>query len=114
MRERQAVDDGLVTRAHGDRYAGEWPREQFRKHGINYVPSEHSKSELYLNLLPLVNSRAVDLLDDDRMVRQLVGLERRTSRGGSDRIDHTPGAHDDFANAAAGAIVLASTLSGTR
>jgi hypothetical protein len=38
---------------------------------------------------------------------QLVGLERRTARGGKDSIDHCPGAHDDVANAAAGAIVTA-------
>jgi len=29
------------------RYAGESPREQFRKHGIDYLPSDKSKSELY-------------------------------------------------------------------
>jgi hypothetical protein len=34
-------------------------------------------------------------------------LERRTSRGGKDSIDHPPGAHDDVANAMAGAMVIA-------
>ena len=33
------------------------PREQFRKHGVNYEPSEKPKSELYRDLLPLINSR---------------------------------------------------------
>ena len=34
------------------------------------------------------------------------GLERRTGRGtGRDIIDHAPGAHDDVANAAAGAFI---------
>ena len=48
------------------------------------------------------------LVDDDRLVRQLIGLERRTGRGtGRDIIDHPPGAHDDLANAAAGALVMA-------
>jgi len=28
-----------ITMIRGDRYAGEFPREQFRKHGINYEPS---------------------------------------------------------------------------
>jgi hypothetical protein len=41
------------------------------------------------------------------MKQQLVGLERRTARGGKDSIDHPPGGHDDVANAAAGAIVMA-------
>jgi hypothetical protein len=39
-------------------------------------------------------------------VAQLCGLERRTARGGRDSIDHGPGAHDDLASAAAGALVL--------
>jgi hypothetical protein len=50
---------------------------------------------------------AVDLLDNDRLVTQLTSLERRTSRGGRDSIDHAPGAHDDLANAMAGALVTA-------
>lgn len=94
-----------ITKVFGDRYAGEWPREQFRKHGVNYEPSDRSKSELYVDLLPLINSGAVDLLDNDRVVQQLVGLERRTARGGRDSIDHAPGGHDDLANAVAGALV---------
>jgi hypothetical protein len=102
-----------ITRVIGDRYGGEWPREQFRRHGANYEPSERTKSQLYVDLLPLVNSRAVDLLDNDKAVFQLVGLERRTGRGGKDSIDHAPGGHDDVANAVAGALSLAATLSGT-
>jgi hypothetical protein len=48
----------------------------------------------------------VDLLDDDRLVGQICGLERRTARGGKDSFDHAPGAHDDLCNAALGAAVL--------
>jgi hypothetical protein len=32
-----------VTTVTGDRYAGEWPREAFAKHGVSYAPSEQSK-----------------------------------------------------------------------
>lgn len=90
----------------GDRYAGEWPREQFRKHGITYVPCELAKSDLYRELLPLINSGRIELLDHPRLLAQLAGLERRTGRNGRDTIDHSPGAHDDLANVAAGALVL--------
>ena len=95
------------TKVYGDSYGGEWPREQFRKHGVNYEPAEKTKSELYRDLLPLINSGAVDLLEHDRLVMQLTSLERRTARGGKDSIDHAPGAHDDIANAVAGALVSA-------
>jgi hypothetical protein len=97
-----------VSSVVGDRYGGEWPREQFRKHGVSYEPSELSKSDIYRELLPLINSGKVELLDDRRLISQLVQLERRTSRSGKDTIDHAPGARDDLANAAAGALLLAS------
>jgi hypothetical protein len=57
---------------------------------------------LYVDLLPLVNSKRIELLDDQRLVTQLCGLERRTARGGRDSVDHAPGAHDDRVNAVAG------------
>jgi len=102
-----------LTKVVGDRYAGEWPRERFRLHGVNYELVDSNKSELYQALLPIINSGGVRLLDHDRMVHQLVGLERRTARGGRDSIDHVRGGHDDIANAAAGAIVLAHTRPST-
>ena len=103
-----------VTKVFGDRFGGEWPREQFRKFGLNYELAEQSRTQLYQGLLPLVNSRAVDLLDNDRLVLQLVSLERRQSRGGRPIVDHPSGGHDDLANAAAGALVLAGSKSSTR
>lgn len=96
-----------VTRVTGDRYAGEWPREQFRKHKIEYDPAELTRSELYLELLPMVNSGNVELLDNTRLIGQLAQLERRVGRSGKDSIDHRPRSHDDAANAAAGALVHA-------
>jgi hypothetical protein len=102
-----------IASVEGDRYAGEWPREQLRKNGIAYKVAEQTRSEMYLDLLPLINSQAVDLLDNDRLVTQLVALERRTSRGGRDSIDHGPGGHDDVANAVAGVLVRAIKLLGT-
>lgn len=89
----------------GDRYGGEWPRERFRVHGIDYLPAEKPKSDLYRELLPILNSGQADLLDLPRLISQLCALERRTARGGRDSIDHPPGGHDDVANAVAGALV---------
>jgi hypothetical protein len=44
----------------------------------------------------------------DRLIAQIVGLERRVSRAGRDSIDHAPGAHDDIANAVSGVVAIAS------
>jgi hypothetical protein len=95
----------------GDRFAGLWPRERFLVHGIAYQCGERPKNDLYRDFLPLVNSGKVELLDHGKLAAQLCSLERRTARGGRDTVDHPPGAnsHDDVANAAAGALVLAAT-----
>ena len=93
-----------IREVRGDRYAGQWPAEQFRKRGIEYRPAQKPKSDLYLELLAPINSGQVDLLDNDRLLAQIVGLERRTARSGKDSIDHAPNAHDDVANAAAGVV----------
>jgi hypothetical protein len=94
------------TEVTGDRYAGEWPREQFRKLGVAYKLADKPKSDIYRDLLPLLNSGKLELLDLPRLTAQLCGLERRTARGGRDSIDHAPGAHDDLVNAVAGALLL--------
>jgi hypothetical protein len=104
----QLLQSYNISSITGDRYAGEWPREQFRKHGINYEPAAKPKSDLYRDLLPLINSRKIDLLDDTRLLTQLVSLERRSARSGRDNIDHPPGAHDDIANALAGVAAVTS------
>jgi hypothetical protein len=96
----------------GDRYAGEWPRERFRVHGIEYKTSILTKSEIYKAWLPEINSGKVELLDEFRLFSQLIQLERRTGSGGREIIDHPPGGHDDLANVAAGACLLAVGFGG--
>jgi hypothetical protein len=96
-----------VSEVRGDAYGAVWVQESFQKLGIGYRLSDKNRSQIYSELLPAINSREVTLLDDKRLVAQLVGLERRTSRSGKDSIDHAPGGHDDVANAAAGALVFA-------
>ncbi len=92
----------------GDFYGGMWPRERFAAHGVDYQTAGQTKSDIYLNLLPLLNSGRVELLDHPRLTGQLCTLERKVARSGRDSIDHSPGAHDDVINAAAGSIVYAS------
>lgn len=103
-----------VSRVVGDRYGGEWCREPFAKRGIRYEISEKPKSDLYGELLPLLNSTQIKLLDDHRLATQLLGLERRTSRSGKDTIDHGPGGHDDIANVVAGVASIALNKGGLK
>jgi hypothetical protein len=94
-----------VSKVVGDHYAGGWPGDRFGKLNIRYEVSDKPKSVLYNDLVPLINSRRIDLLDHAKLINQLCGLERRTARGGRDSIDHPPGAHDDVANAVAGVAI---------
>jgi hypothetical protein len=100
--------DYRISIVVGDRYGGDWPGEAFRRFGITYEAAAKSKSDLYRDLLPALNSGRADLLDNGRLTAQLCGLERRTARSGKDSIDHAPGGHDDLANAVAGALDLVS------
>src|SRR5581483_686276 len=52
-----------IRKCLGDRYAGEWPVEAFRKYGITYEQAARPKSEQYAACLPLLNSARVRLLD---------------------------------------------------
>ena len=98
-----------IKRTHGDRYAAAWCSQAFEKRKIEYRHSELPRSGLYLNLLPHLNSKTVKLLDHPRSINQIVSLERRTSRGGRDSIDHPPQGHDDIANAIAGLAFVATS-----
>jgi hypothetical protein len=108
-------DFATVIRSYGvgaatsDRWGGQFPIEQMSKLGVHVEPCAKPKSDLYRELLPLINSARVELLDDARLVAQLAGLERRTARGGRDSIDHAPNGHDDVANAVAGALAGGAT-----
>jgi hypothetical protein len=97
-----------LQEVHGDQYAGEWVPAAFRRFGITYKPSELTRSELYLEVLPLFSQGRVELLDLPVLRTQLLLLERRTRAGGRDSVDHPRMAHDDHANAAAGALRLAA------
>jgi hypothetical protein len=98
-----------VSRVTGDRYAGEFPRELFRKRGISYECSEQPKSDLFRDLLPMLNSERIVLPKSERLVAQLCSLERRTARSGKDSITKPDGQHDDLANAVAGAASLSKS-----
>ncbi len=110
----QVLKSYRVTRVQGDRYGGEFSRELFRKFGITYDVSAKPKSDLYRDVLPLINSGRIELLDHPKLISQIIGLECRTARSGRDSIDHAPGAHDDLANAVAGALLGAQNAQKSR
>ena len=78
-----------VDKVVGDHYGGEFPRELFSKSGLSYELSKQYKSDLYRELLPLLNSKNIVLPKHDKLFNQIVGLERKVARGGHD-INRSP------------------------
>jgi hypothetical protein len=99
----KTLGDYGIGQVHGDGYAGEWVTAMFKKFGVTYRAAELSKSEIYLETLPLFSQGKIELL-----------LLERRSRAGSraDIVDHPRGAHDDAANSASGALYLAARKRG--
>lgn len=87
----------------GDAYAGETFRQDFQDNGISYTTSNLNRSQLYEALEPRLNAGEVELLDIPKMTEQLLGLVVR-----GNKIDHMPGEHDDWINAAAGVLNMAT------
>ena len=56
----------------------------------------------FRDLLPLLNSRHITLPQHNRLIAQIVGLERHISRAGKDSIAPASQGQDDLVNAVAG------------
>jgi len=97
-----------LKRVTGDRYSAEFVVQAFKNHRITYRNAELNKSQLYLELLPRICSREIELLDNERLIVQLSNLERRCRSGGNDIVDHPTGGHDDLSNVVAGVTTLIS------
>ena len=100
-----------ITEISGDKYAAQWVVEAFAKEGIRYIQSERDKSQIFLDVLPLFTAGRTRILDSQRLTYQLISLERRSTRVGRDIVSHPDHAnsHDDLANSATGALVLAAS-----
>jgi hypothetical protein len=117
IRSRQPpFDPGVVTceLAHtakgygvrvvgGDSYSAEWVAGAWRAEGLNYE-ADMPASKLYEEMLPTFTREQIRIPNHAALIKELRGLERRTSRLGRDQISHPPGQHDDHANAVAGVV----------
>ena len=98
----------------GDRWGGDFPREALRNAGLGYKISDYTTSDAFCALLPLMNSKEVELPRFDKLLKQLGALQRRPSSLGKDRIVHPPNQHDDLAAAVAVAVAHCRFAGGDR
>jgi hypothetical protein len=92
-----------IRKVQMDRYAGETFRRDFADQGIRAEPCRQSASQLYEDFEPVVNAGEAELLDHPKLREQLSSLKWAAAK-----IAHPPGDHDDWANAAVGALVTAN------
>jgi hypothetical protein len=92
-----------LTSVTGDAYAGLTFRKDFEACGITYIVSKKTATDLYEALEPRLNAGEVELLDVSILIEQAICLVVKGAK-----IGHQNGDHDDFINAAAGAIDLAA------
>jgi len=108
------LKDYHVASVEGDKYAPGFVAEGFAQSGIRYTYSERDRSAIYVECLPLLTSGRARLIDSRKLVTQFASLERKTSAGGRDAVNHGVNGHDDLCNSAAGALVLATKPQGMR
>jgi hypothetical protein len=99
-----------ISEVRGDGFGGGFHASEWARHGITFVPAEHTTSELYLFALPMLLSGRARLLDLPRLRHQFSILERRPQPSGREQVTHpnVASAHDDLACATAGALVAAA------
>ena len=96
-----------IERIVQDRHSIAWIAADFWNcFEIQVTPSDKNKSQIYELLAVEMNKNTVELLDNQRLRSQIMGLHRFVRSGGMVKIDHIRG-HDDLINSAAGAIGLA-------
>jgi hypothetical protein len=94
--------DYHISKVYGDAFAGQTFRKDFAARGVGYEVRTAATSLLYEKLEPLLNANEIELLDQPTLIEQLVSLVWR-----GQKIGHENGAHDDWANAAALAAIVA-------
>lgn len=95
-----------LRQASGDRYGAGWVEQSFTSRGIDYRAADMTRSEIYVEATPLFSTGRIELPPDRKLLVEISQLERRTGRG-KDIVDHPARGHDDLANAALGAAVMA-------
>jgi hypothetical protein len=106
--------------AYGDNWSAELLVAGFRRFGVTYKNitvrdrgEEHklNRSQIYLASLPAFTAGRVRLPYSERLIHQLISLERRPSSSGHDSVDHPQrgGHHDDLANVVAACVVMLAT-----
>jgi hypothetical protein len=90
-----------IKQVTGDKWALGFVSAEFEANGIRYINCKLSTSEIYLEFAPALIQGQVELPDNQKLIAQLRGLERRIGYQ-KDSVAHA--GRDDIANAVAGVV----------
>lgn len=93
-----------IDEVSADQYSFEPLREIFAQYGISLVENTFTptfKKQIYFNLKRLIHSQQMDLLDHEKMVKELKELVIEQTGNGMIKIGHPSGGSDDFADSTA-------------
>ena len=91
----------------GDAYGKGLQPLEWRGHGIGYYETNLSASEIYNEVIGPVLAGRIDWIRHPVMIDEFRNLVETSRANPPPRVTHPGGAHDDAANAAAGALMLA-------
>jgi hypothetical protein len=98
-----------VSEVWGDKYAGAFHVDEWKRHGITFRAWEKTTTENYVWWLSLLMSGRARLINNPTLKSQTCSLERCATPAGHEIITHprVASAHDDVATSVAGVMVLA-------
>ena len=104
------ADRYRISDCWADGFAKGLVGDRLKDHNKRFCDAPLVKSAIYAEILSWLNSYSVIMLDSQRLRSQLLSLDRRPGAAGKEIIEHPRRlhAHDDVANAACGALMLAA------
>lgn len=112
---RTIIKEYGIDEVAADQYSFEPLREIFAQYGITLVEKTFTltfKKQIYFNLKRLVHSQQIDLLDHEKLTKEIKELVIEQTGSGQIRIGHPAGGSDDYADSTAIAAYLAVESAG--
>lgn len=112
---RTVVKEFGIDEVAADQFAYEPLREIFSQYGVTLVEKTFTltfKKQIYWNLRRLIHGRQLDLLDHEKLSKELKELVVEQTGSGQIRIGHPSGGSDDYSDSLAVASFLAVESAG--
>ena len=104
-----------IDEVAADQYSFEPLREIFAQYGISLVEKTFTltfKKQIYFNLKRLIHSQQIDLLDHEKLAKEIKELVIEQTGSGQIRIGHPAGGSDDYSDSTAISAFLAVESAG--